>query len=61
VVVRDLNFFFGALFGPDEANPELIVDPDRVLTNPVARKFFQVIAGRRAQVVQIDRSIARRR
>jgi hypothetical protein len=54
VVVDDFDLL-GTFLGPDEANPELIVDPDRVLTLAVARELFQAIAGRRAQVVQIDR------
>jgi len=45
VVVRDLNLV-GAFVCPDEANPELVVDADRVLTFPITLERFQVIAGR---------------
>jgi len=45
VVVRDLNLV-GAFVCPDKANPELVVDADRVLTFPITLEKFQVIAGR---------------
>jgi|WetSurMetagenome_2_1015567.scaffolds.fasta_scaffold07475_9 hypothetical protein len=38
--------------GPSETYPELIVDPDTVLSFPVAFKSFQSIPGRDAKVLQ---------
>jgi hypothetical protein len=40
---------------PSEANPELVVNPDRMLSLPVSAQRFQPIAGRHPQVfAQID-------
>jgi hypothetical protein len=44
-----LNF----LFRPNEANAPLIVDPDRVLAPTIARKGFQPVRRRGAEVIQI--------
>jgi hypothetical protein len=54
VIVRYFNLF-RAFRGPHETNPELIVDPDRVLTcavtfqslKTVARRGFQSVPRRR--------------
>jgi hypothetical protein len=41
-----------ARIGPSETDPELVVDPDAVLSIPVALKSFQTISRRDAKVVQ---------
>src|SRR5208282_4390076 len=47
VVVRDLDRR-RSFFRPDEANPELVVDPDAVLALAVSFKRFEPVAGRGA-------------
>jgi hypothetical protein len=47
----------GVVIMPDEANPELIVDPDTVLSRPVPLEGFQAITGRALQILQIFRRI----
>ena len=42
---------------PDEANPELIVNPDTVLSRPVSLERFQAITGRATQIMRIFRGI----
>jgi hypothetical protein len=37
---------------PDETKPPLLVDPDRVLSAPVAAERLQAVAGRNAQVFE---------
>ena len=45
VVVDDFHVRW-TVIGPTEANPELVVDPDVVLTFPVSSQRLQPIAGR---------------
>jgi hypothetical protein len=52
MVVHDLNLI-GVIIPPKEANPELVVDPDAVLTRSVPLQGFQAIARRTPQVFQI--------
>jgi hypothetical protein len=42
------------ILGPNETDPELIVDPNRMLAFPIAAQRFQPVAGRRSQVVELD-------
>jgi hypothetical protein len=56
MIVDDLDTVCGATL-PDEAEPPSIVNPDAVLSNPVAFERLQVIAWRRAQIVEPDRGI----
>src|ERR1700722_14516898 len=51
MIVDDLNLFGGAI-APDETNPPLVVDSDRVLSLAVALKRFEPIAWRLTQIVQ---------
>ena len=37
---------------PNEANPPLSVDADRMLSCPITRQGFEAVAGRDAQIVQ---------
>jgi hypothetical protein len=48
-----VNYFhvMGVAITPDEANPELIVNPDTVLSRPVPLEGFQTIAGRAPQIL----------
>src|ERR1022692_804442 len=56
VVVDDLNVFRSFL-GPDEAHPELIIDPDRMLPLSIPAQSLKLISRRRAQIIQINRSV----
>jgi hypothetical protein len=51
--------------GPNETNPELIVDLDRVLSFPVSFKFLKMVAGRTFKIVKaylrLDRYACHRR
>jgi hypothetical protein len=47
----------GVVIMPDEANPELIVNPDTVLSRTVPLEGFQAITGRAPQILQIFRGI----
>ncbi|ROM72172.1 hypothetical protein BK654_22645 [Pseudomonas brassicacearum] len=50
-------YIFGAVGAPDKTDPVLTVNPDAVLAFPVAIQLLQPVSRRRAQVVEIDRSI----
>jgi len=50
MIVHELDVV-GVSVAPDETDPPLVVDPDRMLSAPVASKRFQAVAGRDAQVV----------
>src|ERR1700733_1886822 len=51
------HFYFMCSVGlPDKANTVLIVDPDAVLTSPVALKCFQPVARGCSKIVQVQRS-----
>ena len=56
VVVGDL-YVFRSFLGPDEAHPELIVDPDRMLSITIPAQSLKPISRRRAQVIQVNRSV----
>jgi hypothetical protein len=56
VIVDDFHIV-GIAGTPTEADAPLIVDPDTVLTGPVAFQRFQPIAGRNTQKVEAGRSI----
>jgi hypothetical protein len=51
VVVHDLDVLRFAVL-PHEADPILVIDPDAVLPPPVTAKGLEVIARKRAQVVE---------
>jgi hypothetical protein len=51
VVITDLDIL-GLSICPAEADPPLLIDPDRALTRPVACEEFEPVAWRRTQVVQ---------
>jgi hypothetical protein len=51
MVIDDLDVL-GPRIGPAKADPELVVDPESVLSCPVALEGFQMISGRNAQVLQ---------
>jgi hypothetical protein len=52
------HFDVGWSFGrPSEANPELVVDPDRILSLAVPLERFQSVAWWQPQVAQIDGGI----
>jgi hypothetical protein len=42
---------------PGEANPELIVDPDAVLSPPIPFQRLQAVAGREAQILGAGRRV----
>ncbi len=56
VVVNDLDIF-GADGRPSEANAELVVDPDAVLTGPVTLERLEPITRRNSQVFQAARDL----
>jgi hypothetical protein len=51
MVIDDLDVL-GRIIRPFEANPELIVSPDRILSRPVARQGFKAVTRRSHQVSQ---------
>jgi hypothetical protein len=51
VVVHDLDVLRFAVL-PHEADPILVIDPDAVLPPPITAKGLEVIARKRAQVVE---------
>src|SRR5205807_7404443 len=56
VVVHNLDLR-RAVRRPNKAHPELVVDPDRVLSLAVARQRLETVAWRRPQVVEIVRGV----
>jgi hypothetical protein len=56
VIVDDLHLVRVSI-APSEADSPLIVDPDAMLTRPIAPQRFQPVAGRYAQEVQRCRGI----
>src|SRR5882724_11353209 len=44
VIVRQFNVFW-PIRGPDKANPELVIDADRVLARAITLERFKPIAG----------------
>jgi hypothetical protein len=50
-------YIIGIIILPDKANPELIVNPDIVLSRPVPLERFQAITGRAPQILQAFGSI----
>jgi len=56
LVVHDLDL--RRAFGrPNKAQPELVVDSDRVLSHAIARQRLKAVAWRRSQVAEIARGI----
>jgi hypothetical protein len=56
VVVHDLDVR-RAFRRPNKAHPELVVDPDRVLSLAIARQCLKAVAWRRPEVAEIDRGV----
>ena len=56
MVVGDLDVSW-SLLGPNETYSELIVDPDRVLSLPIPSQRLKPISRRRAQIIQVSRSV----
>lgn len=56
MVVGDFNVVSIPVL-PAEANSPLLVDPDAVLSFPVAVKLFQTVSGRDTQVIQSERCV----
>jgi hypothetical protein len=54
MIVDDFDVLSAGI-GPPETYPELIVDPDAVLSLPIAFKGFQTIPGWNAKVLQPHR------
>jgi hypothetical protein len=52
VIIDNFNIF-GFIIAPLETNPILVVYANAVLTRTITGQFFQMIAGRNSQVVQI--------
>lgn len=51
MIVNDLHLLWSRV-GPHEADPPLVIDPDAVLTDPIALKRFESIARRDAQILK---------
>ena len=51
MVVHDLDVLHFAVL-PHEADPILVIDPDAMLRSPITAKGLEVIARKRAQVVE---------
>src|SRR5690554_862867 len=56
MVINNFNIFRASL-GPAEANPELFVDSNAVLTLAVTMQWFQHISGRYFQIIQLACSL----
>jgi hypothetical protein len=54
MVVHDFDVIRIAI-APDEAEPPLVVDPDAVLSDPIAREGFQVVAWWLPEILEPDR------
>jgi hypothetical protein len=56
MVIHDLGL--GWAFGrPNKAQPELVLDPDRMLPLAIARQRLKTVAWRRPQVAEIARGV----
>jgi hypothetical protein len=58
MIVDDLNVMRVATL-PAEADPPLPIDPNAILSLPIAVQRFQLIAGRNAQLNQVCRRVKR--
>ncbi len=56
MVIHDLDVH-GTFLRPYKANPELIVDPDRMLALSVARQCFQPVTRWSTQIGELGRSV----
>ena len=56
MIVDDLHLI-GAIIAPDEDQPPLIVDANRMKASPIARQGLKPISGRRLQIVETARRI----
>ena len=56
MVIDDLHFESISI-APFEAEPPLVIDPDAVLTRPVASQPFEPVAGKDGQIAEFDRGI----
>lgn len=51
MIINDFDIFSAGI-GPSETHPELVIDPDAVLSFSVTFKSFQMISGRDTKVLQ---------
>jgi hypothetical protein len=58
LIVNALDIL-GAVRRPSEAEAELIIDADRMLTLAITCERFQVVAGERSQIIERGRLIER--
>jgi len=56
VVVRNFNLY-GAFRGRFEAHPELVINPDGVLSSPITFQGFKTVAGRGSKILQLRRGV----
>jgi hypothetical protein len=56
MIVDDFDIL-GAVISPSDTHPELVVDPDAVLSLSIAFKGFQTIPGWNAKVIQPARNL----
>ena len=56
MVINNFDVFRTSL-GPSEANPELPVDSDAVLTLAITRQWLQHIPGRYSKIIQLACSL----
>lgn len=54
MIIHDF-YILGACTGPAKAEPELVVDPNAVLSGAVASERFKSVARRNAQVIKSSR------
>jgi hypothetical protein len=56
MIIDDFDVL-GAGTGPSGTHPELIIDPDAVLSLSIAFEGFQTVPGRNAKVIQSTRNL----
>jgi len=56
MVVRDFDVV-AIPFSPDEANPPLVIDSDRVLPHPITVERLQSVSRRRSKLSQFGRGV----
>jgi len=59
VIVCDLDIV-GAITHPSKTDAPLVVDSHAVLPHPITFQFFQAIAGRRQQVLEVGGTVEHR-
>jgi len=56
MIINDFNIL-GTCACPTKAEPELVIDPNAVLTDPVAFQYFESVARRNPQVIEAGRNL----